>query len=222
MNKVTLKQTESSYHMREGIKTMRTNLLFARDDRKVIVVTSSVANEGKSGVSMDLAKSLAEINKKVLLIDADLRKTVMVHRLIGAKDLKGLSHFLSGQVKASEIIATTNIPNLHLIIGGPVVLDSTELLSGPLFAKMIEALRERYDYIIIDGAPVGLVIDSTIIGKLSDASIFVVESGKVKYKFAQKAIATMESSGCPVLGVVINKYDMKKKGEIYAKYYKEY
>lgn len=222
MNKITIKQTESTYHMTEGIKTMRTNLLFSREDRKVILITSSIAGEGKSSIAMELAQSLAELDKKVLLIDADMRKTVMVNRVVGGREIKGLSHFLSGQVKISEAIASTNIKNFHLIIGGPTVLNSTELLSGPLFAKMLEALREHYDYIIIDGAPVGLVVDSSIIGEHCDAAIFVVESGKVKHKFAQKSIANLEASGCPILGVVVNKFDMKKGGEYYKRYYKEY
>lgn len=222
MNKITIKQTELSYHMTEGIKTLRTNLLFSREDRKVVLVTSSIASEGKSSIALELAQSLAELDKKVLLIDADMRKTVMINQAVGGKDIKGLSHFLSGQVKISESISSTNIKNFHLIIGGPTVLNSTELLSGPLFAKMIETLREHYDYIVVDGAPVGLVVDSSIIGAQCDIAVFVVESGRVKYKFAQKAIANLEASGCPVLGVVMNKYDMKKSSEYYKKYYKEY
>lgn len=222
MNKVSIKQMDASYHMTEGIRTLRTNLLFSRQDRKVILVTSSIAGEGKSTVAMELGSSLAELDKKVLLIDADLRKTVMVSRLYGAKGMKGLSHFLSGQVKISDVITSTNVKNFHLIVGGQTVLNSTELLSGTLFAKMIETLREHYDYIIIDGAPVGLVVDSTIIGEHADAAIFVVESGKIKYKVAQKAIDNIERSGCPVLGTVVNKYDFKKVGEYYHKYYGEY
>ncbi len=222
MNKISIKIKKLSYHMAEGIKTMRTNLLFSREDRKVVLVTSSVAGEGKSSISLDLCKSLAELDKKVLMIDADMRKTVLVNKLVGARDIKGLSHFLSGQAKINEVVSSTNIPGLHIIIGGPTVLNSTELLSGPLFERMIEAFRERYDYIIIDGAPVGLVVDSAVIGPHCDAAIFVLESGKVKYKFAQKAIMNLEASGCPVLGVVINKYDMKNNTQYYSKYYSEY
>lgn len=223
MNKLTIRDVGSTYHMSEGVKTMRTNLLFSREDTKVILVTSSVAGEGKSSIAMELCKSLAEIDKKVLLIDADMRKTVLVTRLSGANRQLGLSHFLSGQAKVSEIIAATNVKNFHIVVGGPTVQNSAELLSGPLFAKLLESFREYYDYIIIDGAPVGLVIDSAIIGEHCDASVFVVESKKVKYKFAQKSIAALEASGCPVLGVVVNKYDMKSAGEYYKKYYyKEY
>lgn len=222
MNKVTIKLQEPSYHMAEGIKTMRTNLLFTREDRKVILCTSSIAGEGKSSVTLELCRSLAELDKKVLLIDADMRKTVLASKLIGAKDIRGLSHFLSGQAKINEIVTATNISGLHLIMGGPTVLNSAELLSGTLFGKMLDAFKDRYDYIIIDGAPVGLVVDSTIIAEHCDGTIFIVESGKVKYKFAQKAISNLEVSGCPVLGVVINKYDMKNNAEYYTKYYSEY
>lgn len=222
MNKVILKPKDVSYYMTEGVKTMRTNILFSRDDRKVILVTSSIAGEGKSTVSRELAQSLAELDKKVLLIDADMRKSVMVNQIITRNELKGLSHFLSGQQKISEVITSTNVRNLHLIVSGPMVSNSAELLSGPLFVKMMETLREHYDYIIVDGAPVGLVVDSSIIGEHVDAAVFVVESGKVKYKFAQKAIANLEASGCIVLGVILNKFDMKKTGSYYSAYQKQY
>lgn len=222
MNRVSIKQLDTTYHMTEGIRTLRTNLLFTREDRKVILVTSSIAGEGKSTVAMELASSLAEVDKKVLLIDADLRKTVIQSRLQSGKVLKGLSHFLSGQVKIGEVITSTNVKNFHLIVGGQTVLNSAELLSGALFGKMLNTLREHYDYIIVDSAPVGIVVDAAIIGEHADAAIFVVESGKVKYKLAQKAVAKIEASGCPVLGTVVNKHDFKKIGEYYHKYYKEY
>lgn len=223
MSKISFKNTKSSYHMQEGIKNLRMNLLFTRDDRKVVVVTSSLASEGKTSTTIELCKSLAQINKKVLLIDADMRKSVMVTRVDGARNVKGLAHFLSGQAKLSEVLTVTEIPNLHVIMAGTTVMNAAELLSSPRFEKMLESLREHYEYIIIDGAPVGLVVDSAIIGKHCDCGVFVVESGKVKYKFIQKAIARLESSDCPVLGVVLNKFDMKKGGDsYYNKYYKEY
>lgn len=222
MNKVILKPVENSYHMNEGIKTMRTNLLFMREDRKVILFTSTIEGEGKSDTALAMAKSLAELDKKVLLIDTDLRKSIMATKLNQIGDGKGLSHFLSGQEKISEVIMATDINNFHILLSGATVMNSAELLSSPLFGKMIQTLRDHYDYIIVDSSPVGLVVDSAIVSENVDAAIFVVESGKIKYKFAQKAIAGLERSGCPVLGVIVNKFDIKKGGEYYTKYYHEY
>ncbi|MDD3141934.1 MAG: AAA family ATPase, partial [Lachnospiraceae bacterium] len=107
MNRITIKSEELSYEMNEEIKLLRTNLQFCRDDRKVILVTSSIGGEGKSTITLNLAKSLAQIKKKVLLIDADLRKSVLISKLENSVNLKGLSHFLSGQINIGEVIYAT-------------------------------------------------------------------------------------------------------------------
>lgn len=218
MNKVTVELSEMGYSMREEIKTLRTNLLFTGEDKKVILFTSTMAGEGKSELAMRTAKALAEIDKNVLLLDLDLRKSVMASRY-GMKQVKeGMSHFLSGQSKLSDVICATDIPKLHVALAGPSVLNPTELLSSERFGKMIETLRDIYDYIIVDSAPVGMLIDAAIIAQECDGAVLVVEAGRTKYRAVQEAKSRIENSTCPILGVVLNKVNLKKNRYYNGKY----
>lgn len=221
MNKLNVNIEKMDYTTEEELKTLRTNLLFCGVDKKVIVVTSTMSGEGKTETSMSLAVSLAQLNKKVLLMDLDLRKSVMI-RKYGIEDAKcGMSHFLSGQCELSDVICSTNIPKMHLAIAGPVTPNPTELLSGERLQKLLASVRDIYDYIIIDTAPLGLVIDGAIVAKECDGAIVVVEAGKVKYKQIQAVKKKIEDSGCNVLGVVLNKVDRKGYG-YYSKKYGKY
>lgn len=218
MNKVTVELSEMGYSMREEIKTLRTNLLFTGEDKKVILFTSTMAGEGKSELAMRTAKALAEMDKNVLLLDLDLRKSVMASRY-GMKQVKeGMSHFLSGQSKLSDVICATDIPKLHVALAGPSVLNPTELLSSERFGKMIETLRDIYDYIIVDSAPVGMLIDAAIIAQECDGAVLVVEAGRTKYRAVQEAKSRIENSTCPILGVVLNKVNLKKNRYYNGKY----
>lgn len=221
MNKVTINIESMSYDTEEELKTLRTNLLFCGVDKKVILITSTVPGEGKTETSKKLAISLAKLNKKVLLMDLDLRKSVMALRL-GMRDVEyGMSHFLSGQCQLSEVICTTNVPRMHVAVAGPATPNPTELLSTERFHKMIESLREVYDYIIIDNAPLGLVIDAAIVAKECDGAVVVVEAGNVKRRMIQDVCAKIENSGCQVLGAVLNKVSVKR-GSYYGKKYGQY
>ena len=212
MKRVTLKKREMSYAMTEELNTLRTNIQFSAVDKKVIVMTSSFSGEGKSTITYQLAKSLAELGKRVLLIDADMRKSVMVNMLESGSVDKGLSHYLSGQCSLSEAVYATESSRLHILFAGPVPPNPTELLSGELFKDTLNSFRDIYDYIFIDCAPVGMVID---------AAIMMIESGAVKRKLALEAKEKLETAGCPILGVVLNKVERKSRG-YYRKYYKKY
>ena len=212
MKRVTLKKREMSYAMTEELNTLRTNIQFSGVDKKVIVMTSSFSGEGKSTITYQLAKSLAELGKRVLLIDADMRKSVIVNMLESGSVDKGLSHYLSGQCSLSEAVYATESSRLHILFAGPVPPNPTELLSGELFKDTLNSFRDIYDYIFIDCAPVGMVID---------AAIMMIESGAVKRKLALEAKEKLETAGCPILGVVLNKVERKSRG-YYRKYYKKY
>lgn len=221
MRKIEIAQDEVSHVFEEEIKALRTNLLFCGDDKKVILFTSSFPGEGKTNTAIQLSQSLATMQKKVLLIDADLRKSVLISRLNAGKVEHGLSHFLSGQCTLGEAVFSTNIPKLHIMFSGPVVKNSAELLTNERFEKMVESFREIYDYVIIDSAPLGLVIDAAIVAKQCDGALIVIESEKVKYRIAQEVKKKLESSGCPILGVVLNKVSRRNRKKYYG-YEKEY
>ena len=213
MNQVVVKQEKSGYQIVEAYKSLRTNLQFCGEDKKVIAITSCTPNEGKSSVSMQLGISLAEIGKRVILIDADLRKSVLLGRTKTEKSVRGLAHFLSGQASLEDVICATNIKNFYMIYSGPFPPNPAELLGGKNFRSLLNALRKVYDYVIVDTPPLGSVIDSAIVAEICDGSIMVIESGVISYRFAQEV---KSQSNCPLLGVVLNKVDMQKQA--YGKY----
>lgn len=222
MKRVSLKKLDWSYGMTEEMNTLRTNIQFAGVDKKVIMETSCLSGEGKSSTMYRLAVSLTELGKKVLLIDADMRKSVLVNIVENGVVDKGLSHYLSGQCNLAEAVYGTNIRGLHILFAGPVPPNPTELLAGPLFEETLKSFRDIYDYVLIDAAPLGLVVDAAIIAKKCDASIMIVESNNIKYRFAQEVKEKLEATGCPILGAVLNKVERQKSGKYYGKYYKKY
>lgn len=229
MSLVKRKDTQLDYESSEAYKTLRTNLQFCGNDKKAIVFTSCTPDEGKSTVVLNLATSLAEAEKKVLLIDADLRKSVMVGRFQIESESAGLTHFLSGMCELEDAVNQTDLDNLDVIFAGPYPPNPSELLGGSKFHELLKMAREQYDYILIDSAPLGSVIDSAVIAKECDGSVIVVESGVISYRFVQEIKMQLDKSGCPVLGVILNKTDMKEQkyynryyGKKYGKYYGKY
>ncbi|HEX3022036.1 MAG TPA: CpsD/CapB family tyrosine-protein kinase [Lachnospiraceae bacterium] len=219
------KREELDYSANEAYKALRTNIQFSGDDIKVIALTSCTPNEGKSSVSFNLAVSFAQSGKKVILIDADLRKSVLVGRYkVGAIE-KGLTHYLSGQEELANTIFETDVENMHIIFSGPIAPNPSELLGNQNFIDMIGQLREEYDYVIIDTPPLGSVIDSAIVAKVTDGAMIVIENGAISYHFAQNVKKQLEKSNCKILGVVLNKVNMEKNGyygRYYGKYYGKY
>ena len=172
-------------------------------------------------MSLNLAMSLADSGKKVLFIDADLRKSVLIGRTEVEEEIKGLSHFLSYQAAVDEVIFATNIPRFHIIYAGAVPPNPAELLGGTYFKQLLTAVRKLYDYVIIDTPPLGSVIDGAVIADECDGSVLVIESGAISYRFAREVKEQLEKCNSPVLGVILNKVDMNKQ-EYYGKYYGKY
>lgn len=213
------------YRANESYKNLRTNIQLCGSDIKVIMFTSTTPGEGKSTVSFNLAVSLAEAGKKVIFIDADLRKSVLVGRYKINKSVKGLTHFLSGINKFEDVMYGTNVDNLNVVFSGPVPPNPTELLGNKVFKTLLKVLRDLYDYIIIDTPPIGSVIDSAIVAQESDGTVMVVGSNMVGYNYAQKAIEQLKKTNTTILGAVLNKVDVddnKYYGRYYGKYYGKY
>lgn len=222
MQNITIKKTDTlDFQGSEAYKTLRSSIQFSGEDVKVICLTSCLPNEGKSVVSMNLAVSLAEAGKRVLLVDADMRKSMIAARY-KLRDVKyGLSHYLSGQCDYDEVIGSTNIDNLYMILSGPVPPNPSELLEGKRFQKLLTFARGEYDYILVDCPPLGSVVDALIVGRLSDGVALVISSGEVSYKFVQRIQKQLEMAECKILGVILNKVSLKNKG-YYGKYYSKY
>jgi capsular exopolysaccharide synthesis family protein len=203
----------------EAFKTLRTNLMFSGADVKAVAMTSFSAAEGKSTVSFQLAASLAQAGKQVLLMDADLRKSVMVSRMRVRGKIKGLSHYLSGMVNANEILCETDIPGLFLAFAGARVPNAAELLGNAGFEKLIAALKNTFDYIIVDTAPVGQVIDCAVMAPAMDGVIMVVDTTHNSFKQERRIKQQLEKSGAKILGVILNCVDFTEKNSYYGKVY---
>ncbi len=216
------KISDLDFKTKEAYKTLRTNVQFCGDDVKVISITSCVPNEGKSMVSFNLAVSIAETGKKVLFIDADLRKSVLIGRYKINKAIKGLTQYLSGVEDLDSVKYTTNVENLDMILSGPVPSNPAELLNNEKFTALVEGTKKEYDYVVIDTPPIGQVIDPAIVAQQTDGVIFLVSQANVSYKYAQKQIEQLKRSGCRILGAVLNKVDPEGKGSYYGGYYGKY
>ena len=224
MNKIKFNELyKPEYGRREALNPLRTNLQFSGVNLKTFLITSCDPNEGKSTVSFDIARSMAETGKRVVLVDADIRKSVMIsrHKIERlTRRIGGLSQYLTGIAEAEDIICETNIENFYTIMSGPVAPNPTEILNGDRFEDLMEKLRDEFDVVIIDSPPLGSVIDAAIMAPKCDGAIIVMASGEVSKRVALDVKKQLEVSGCRILGVVLNKVKMEK-GQ-YSKYYGEY
>lgn len=218
----------NDYRTREAFKTLRSNIEFCGGDVRIIAVTSCTPNEGKSSVAMELARAFAEAGNRTMLLDADMRKSVLVGRYKTGAVRKGLTHCLIGKASFSEVICRTNIENLYVTFSGPVPPNPSELLGSTMFEAALQNLKKSFDYIIVDTPPLGSVIDAAVAAKHCDGTVLVVESNAVSYKFVQKVKEQLDMTGSRTLGVVLNKVDMDGKGyyghygRYYGKYYGKY
>lgn len=215
---IRFEKTNRAEAAMESFRSLRTNLIYSEDAR-VITVTSSLPNEGKSTVSYNLAESFALMGKRVLLIDADMRKGSLKKYFILNHSVAGLSELLSKQT--DKVINKTANDHLDVILAGKMPPNTSELLSGRLFKNVIERLKPEYDYIIIDTAPMGVAMDGAIAGQLSDGVVLVVRNDFVKKKEVLRSKQQLERNGSRILGVVLNR--VKKSQVDYQSYrYKYY
>lgn len=221
MQKVNVISHELPYEISEELKYLRTNIQFCGTDKKVILLTSSVAGEGKSSTSLRLAQSLCKLGKMVLIVDADLRRSMMKHEVVDPKAIRyGLSHYLSGMVQLNEAVCETNDPRLYMVFAGPVPPNPSELLSNKRVDSLLNWAKEQFDYVLLDSAPLGVVIDAAVLAQKCDGAVVVVEADRIPYKTAQSVVQQLEDANCPVLGVVLNKVNFHSGRKYYNHYYK--
>ncbi len=203
----------------ESYRALRTNIDFSAIDEKmqVIMVTSAGPGEGKSTTIGNLAVAYAQADRRVVLIDADLRKPTE-HHTFQVTNRVGLSSILSQQSDVENALQQSSIPNLYVIPSGPIPPNPAEMVASKRMSALIEDLRSRFDIILIDSPPLLAVTDAQLLSTRCDGVVMVMDQGKVKKEFALKAKANLDKVGAKILGVVLNNIK-RKKNENYYYYY---
>ena len=213
-------ETEKGFLYEESMRMLRTNLQFSGGNLRVILFTSSIQDEGKSETSFQLAISFAKLDKKVLYVDADMRKSVFTTRYQIKENVQGLSQYLSGQ-NTEDIVYKTNIKNMDVVFAGPYAPNPAELLYENKLDEFIKKQRLQYDYIIIDAPPLANIVDAAVIGRCVDGAVIAVKSATVSQRMVKRVKDQLEKVNCKIIGAVLNGVEMKKNSYHY-KYYGDY
>jgi capsular exopolysaccharide synthesis family protein len=190
----------------EAFRVLRANLQFASVDKelKVILVTSTTPNEGKSTVAQYLAQAISQTGKKVMVLDADLINPTL-HRRFGIPNQRGLSNLIVGDADDTVFTCIKAYPNLSVITSGPIPPNSSELLGSTQMKHLMDLLREEYDVIIMDTPPILPVTDAVVASSLADGVILVVQAGKTRNGEVHHAQEVLEAAHANLLGVVLNR-----------------
>ena len=204
---IAQKKIDLAKKAEEYYNALRTNIQLSGNNLQVISITSVKPGEGKSTTSTNIAWAFARAGYKTLLVDADIRNSVMSGVFKSREKITGLTEFLSGTTDLSHGLCDTNVENLFVVQAGSISPNPTALLQSENFSTMIDTLRKYFDYIIVDTAPIGIVIDAAIITQKCDASVLVTAAGEANRKDVQKAKGQLEQTNKPFLGVVLNKFN---------------
>jgi len=203
----------------EAYRMLRTNIQYSSFDKqlKIILITSAEAEEGKSTVAGNLALSFSESNKSVILIDCDLRRP-SIHKKFKISNVIGLSEVLIGKEKLEDCIKLYN-DNLSILPSGTVPPNPTEMLDSNSMSNLLKFLKDKYDLIIIDTAPILAVADAKILSTKADGALIVVRAMKTKVESVIEAKNILNKVGANIIGTVLNGVDNSRRK--YSKYYDE-
>lgn len=209
----------------EAVRTVRTSVLMSALDEphKVVVITSSVPEEGKTTLSFNLACALGQV-KKVLLVDADLRRP-KIGKLVGRDSRSpGLADLVAGQAQVSQCVFFDERAGIHLLPAGTVPPNPLELLSSKRFEDVVTKLKEAFDIVLVDSAPLQLVSDAQVLSQFASSVIYVVKADATPYQVAQNGLKKLRRVNASILGVVLNQLDLEKAEKYYGEYsgYKSY
>jgi succinoglycan biosynthesis transport protein ExoP len=191
----------------ESYRSVRTALQFATDEGvpRCLLVTSSTPSEGKSTTALTLARNFAQLGKRVLLIDADLRNPSL-HKTLGLQNQLGLSNYLAGAAKANDVLQASGAPGLTLMASGPLPPNPAELLMGPKLLSLLSIAMEKFDQVIVDGPPVMGLADAAILGNACAGTMLVIESGETRIGLARNALKRLVAARSRVVGALLTKY----------------
>lgn len=203
-------------YVAEQFRSLRTNIKFSSIDKNIrsIIITSAEPAEGKSTIAANLAIVFAQDGKKVLLIDADMRKPTM-HYTFQIKNIRGLSNVLSQQTKFEAAVKQIAVDGVDLLTCGTLPPNPAELLGAKSLESFIAHAYEVYDLLIFDAPPILSFADGSLLANKCDAALLVVNSGKTEREKAIKAKELIESSNCRLLGAVLNNYSIATDNAYY-------
>ena len=204
----------------ESYSALRTSLLYSTREGLpgILLVTSAQASEGKTTTSYAVARGFSRVGKRVLLIDADLRRP-SIHKVLGVENKNGLSSLLVGQSTPHDAVIKSEHDGLNVLPAGPIPPSPAELLSSPRMAALLEQFDQDYDLVVIDSAPILGLADSTELAALADGVMVVIESGRGRAGQLRNALRRLRGSNPVILGTVLTKFDPKAAGNAYYSYY---
>ncbi len=213
-----LLSAKDDFFLQEAYKTLRTNVMFSltgESASKVITVTSSMQSEGKSITAANLGLSFAAADKRVLLIDCDMRKP-KAGRLLQLNTANGLSNVLMEPQLLNGAILQFQNTKMHVLLAGNIPPNPSELLGSRRMEKLLEQMKNHYDYIILDSPPINMVTDAVILGNKTDGVLFVVRAGHSERGAVLHAVDQLEYAHAKILGFVLN--GSSSEGGSYGKY----
>ena len=201
------------FSIAEDYRTIRTSILFSHADSapKTIAFTSTLPQEGKTATVSNLAVSFAQLEGKVLLVDADLRKP-RLHKVFNVRNINGLSNYLTGKNTFDEVVQKTCIDNVWTIPSGPHPPNPAELLNSKRMKELLAQAKDRFNIVLLDTPPVLAVIDPVIVSSLADSTVFVVRSGKTTRRPLVRAVEEIRKSKADIIGVVFNEVKIGRQG----------
>ena len=224
MKTITLNNLDTlPYATEEALNRLRINFNFCGDRFKKILITSSVPGEGKSFISTNLWRMLGESGRNVVLVDADIRKSMMRTRYrmnCSGGDLVGLSHYLAGSASLDDVVYATNLPGAYLLPTAHTVFNPSILLQNGRVEEMLDALAQRFDHVLVDTPPLTNVADGELIASYCDGALLVVHGGGTPRNLVSNSMKLLNRAGCELMGVVLNR--VREDGNPYYQKYSKY
>lgn len=222
MKKIQLNIPTLPYEVEEAMNRLRVNVKFCGKNTKKILITSSVPNEGKSVIAVQLWKMMAEAGFKTVLLDVDLRKSVLKdrHSFSDDKDIKGLSYYLSGLSEYEDVVYETNVENGYIIPSINTLENPLSLFEDSRFSELLDKLSKDYRYVLIDSPPLCSVSDGSLIASMCDGALLVVRGGSTSKDLVRQSMKQLDYVGCKLLGTVLNRAETTTRA--YSKYYGKY
>lgn len=211
---------ESSFAVKEAYNAIRTNLLFTQQGEKcpIFVITSPTANNGKTINSINLAISFAQMGKRTLLIDSDMRNPT-IHRMFSIPVKNGLSEILAG-LTDNIAVSRTEVENLSVLTAGKIPPNPAELLSSSRMDKLLDFVREHYDCVFIDTPPINLVTDSTVFAQKVTGYVLIIKTDTTNIHDVKSTVTNLQQIDGNILGFILNDVNSEKKK--YYSYYRRY